>query len=92
MPKTRGQPPFIPPQIVPAFSPSELCTLRRVVDDAWAELEKTNGPLSPERAQLTRELLAHRVMARAAHGERDPERLKQHAVQGMSRTKRRQSH
>jgi hypothetical protein len=70
-----------------------LCLLQGVVDDAWTELQAINGPCkSSVRAQLSRELLAHKVMAYAARGELDPERLKQHAVYGMTRNKRRQKH
>ena len=87
-----GQPPFIPPDVVPSFSPSEFCILLDVIEEAWTELEKANGPCSsPIREQLTRELLAHRVMARAARGELNRERLKEHAIRGMTRSKRRQS-
>ena len=67
--------------------------LQGVVDNAFAELQKVNGPCdSAMRAQLTRELLAHRVMTCAALGERDPQQLKEHAVRGMTRSRRRQKH
>ena len=86
----KGSPPFIPPEVFPAFTPGDLCRLQSVVEQAWAELRKAErDPISPERAHLTRELLAHRVMSCAALGERDPELLKQHAVRGMTRSKRR---
>ncbi len=87
-------PPYIPPEIYPdihpSFSPSDLCLLQGVVEEAWTELQDGESSTTPEREQLTRELLAHRVMARAVRGERDPKELKQHAVRGMTRTKRRQ--
>ena len=84
-----GQPPFMPPDVLPSFSPREFCVLLDVIEEAWTELEKANGPCdSPIREQLTRELLAHRVMARAARGELDPQKLKEHAVRGMTRAKR----
>ena len=67
--------------------------LHDVIEEAWAELKNNDGALvSPENEQITRELLVHRVMARAARGELDPQRLKEHAVWGMSRKKRRQRH
>jgi hypothetical protein len=89
-----GKPlPFIPPDVFPTFSPSDLCLLQGVVEDALAELRKAErGQISPEREQLTRELLAHRVMARASRGDMDPQQLKEHAVRGMMRNKRRQKH
>lgn len=67
------------------FSPSNLDLLARVVEEAWNELRRrTGGPAaSLEREQLTRELMAHRVMARALRGELDPERLKEHALWGF---------
>jgi hypothetical protein len=92
MSKAKNQPPFIPPDLIPSFSPSALCMLQGVVEEAWTELQQGEGSSSPEREQLTRELLAHRVMARAARGELDPKELKQHAVRGMAHGKRRQKH
>jgi hypothetical protein len=67
------------------FGPSTLDLLGRVVEEAWKELRRrSGGPAgSVEREQLTRELMAHRVMARALRGELDPERLKQHALWGF---------
>ena len=89
MTDTKVRPPFIPPDVLPSFSPREFSVLLGVIEEAWTELEKANGPCdSPIREQLTRELLAHRVMARAARGELDPQKLKEHAVRGMTRAKR----
>jgi hypothetical protein len=93
MAKRKASPQAIPPDVYPSFSPSVLCMLQRVVEEAWAELKAADSAfITPEHEQLTRELLAHRVMARAARGELDPQRLKEHAVWGMSRRKRRQTH
>lgn len=84
-----GDAPLVPPEIFPTFSPAVLCELQTVVEAAWAELQEINGRRdSPLRLRLTRELLAHRVMACAARGEHDPEKLKRHAVSGMSRRRR----
>lgn len=92
MKRTKVRPPSIPPEMFPSFSPAVLCMLRDLIEEAWAELKKSNGaPISPEYEQLTRELLAHRLMSRAARGELDPQRLREHAVAGMSRRRRRQS-
>lgn len=57
--------------------------LQRVVDEAWQEFAQRNGDISNEREQLTRELMAHRVMARALRGELNPDRLKEHALWGF---------
>lgn len=57
--------------------------LQRVVDEAWQEFAQRNGDISKEREQLTRELMAHRVMARALRGELNPDRLKEHALWGF---------
>ncbi len=89
MTTAKNQPPFIPPDLIRSFSPSDLCLLQGVVEEAWTELREGERSVTPEREQLTRELLAHRVMARAVRGERDPKELKQHAVRGM-RNRRRQ--
>lgn len=86
----KRSPPFIPPDVYPTFSPGELCMLQGVVEKAWREMQDGRSSVSPEREQLTRELLAHRVMAHATRGELDPERLRQHAVEGMTHNKRRQ--
>lgn len=93
MKRLKARAPSIPPDIFPSFSPAVLCMLHDVIEEAWTELRNSHSvPVSPEYEELTRELLAHRVMARAARGELDPERLKEHAVWGMSRNKRRQTH
>ena len=92
MKTAKGRLPSIPPEIFPDLSPAVLCMLHDVIEEAWAELKNNDGALvSPENEQITRELLVHRVMARAARGELDPQRLKEHAVWGMSRKKRRQN-
>jgi hypothetical protein len=39
--------------------------------------------MSEDREKLTREPMAHRVMARALREERDPRRLKEHALWGL---------
>ena len=67
-----------------SYDPSTMAMLERVVAEAMAELTSKSSPLAdPPRRALTCELLAHRVMARAGRGERDPERLKEHALWGF---------
>ena len=66
------------------YDPSTMAMLESVVEEALEELAaKTSSLVDPTRLELTRELLAHRVMARAARGERDPKRLKEHALWGF---------
>lgn len=66
------------------FEPSLMQMLERVVEEALEELaRRDSGLVDPTRFELTRELLAHRVMARAARGERDPKRLREHALWGF---------
>lgn len=63
---------------------STMAMLESVVEEALKELAaRTSSLVDPTRIELTRELLAHRVMARAARGERDPKRLKEHALWGF---------
>ncbi len=75
----------VPDDGVAAFDPSRLKLLERVVEEAWKELLRRSdvAAMNEERAKLTRELMAHRVMARALRGERDPQRLKEHALWGF---------
>ena len=77
-----GIKPFpIPTDELTNFDASTLDLLERVVEEAWQELARRSASkISKEREKLTRELMAHRVMARAARGEFDPKRLKQHAL------------
>lgn len=66
------------------FDPGTLDLLQQVVEEAWQEVARRNGrEISREREILTRELMAHRVMARALRGELDPRRLKEHALWGF---------
>lgn len=66
------------------FEPETMQLLESIVEEAWQELVKSGSPLAGQGQELlTRELIAHRVMARAARGERDHERLKEHALWGF---------
>ena len=66
------------------YDPSTMAMLEGVVAEALADLSERSSSLAdPSRRALTRELLAHRVMARAGRGERDPARLKEHALWGF---------
>lgn len=67
-----------------SYDPSTMAMLERVVEEAMAELSARSSSLADlSRRALTRELVAHKVMARAGRGERDPERLKEHALWGF---------
>ena len=67
-----------------SYDPGTMAMLERVVEDALTELSARSSSLAdPSRRALTCELLAHRVMARAGRGERDPEQLKKHALWGF---------
>lgn len=66
------------------FDPSLVDDLEQIVEEAMDELQHRGQRFTaPQLEQLTRELIAHRVMARAAGGELDPEKLKQHALWGF---------
>ena len=66
------------------FDPSTMEMLNSVVEEALQELAKRQSPIvEASRIELARELLAHRIMARAARGERDPDRLREHALWGF---------
>ncbi len=51
------------------FQPTTIAILREALEDAWSRLRPQ------EREQLTRSLLAERILKAAAEGERDRERL-----------------
>jgi hypothetical protein len=60
-----------------AFDPETLEVLRGVFDATWDEVQALNIPSD---ADLIRNLLAARIMLAAAHGERDPVKLKAAAL------------
>lgn len=71
----------IPNDECASFGPLTLDMLERVVEEAWQEVSRRKGSqMSQECEKLTRELMAHRVIARAMRGETDPSRLKEHAL------------
>jgi hypothetical protein len=55
------------------FDPPTLAMLRNVLDDAWARLPAGQ-------TELTRSLLAQRILNAARAGERDPTRLRARAI------------
>ena len=62
-----------------SYDPETLNVLTRVFDDAWIAVQGMVGR-TPLTADGLRSVLAKRIMAAAARGERDPKRLKLIAV------------
>jgi hypothetical protein len=56
------------------FDPDTVALLRTILDHAWADLP------SAQRAVTSRSILAERILRAAARGERDPDRLRAHAL------------
>ena len=55
------------------FDPNTVAMLRDVLDEAWSCLPA--GQIN-----VTRSLLAERILKAARDGERDPDRLRTHAI------------
>jgi hypothetical protein len=66
----------------PCLDPTTMQMLDAVMEDALRELKRRGSPMATNEP-LARELLAHRVMARATRGDLDPQRLKEHALWGL---------
>jgi len=65
-----------------AFSPEELQVLQEAFELAWSDIALV--PIINSDPDSARELLAQRIVAAAKkHGERDPERLKRHALKAF---------
>jgi hypothetical protein len=62
---------------ISCFEPSTLKMLQEVFRASWEAVEHT----AP--APATREILARRIMACAADGETDPQKLMAHALEGI---------
>ena len=61
------------------FDPETVALLRETLDDAWASLRPE------QRARMSRTLLAEGIIKSATEGERDPERLRDAALEiGLS--------
>ena len=56
------------------FDPDTIAILRTTLDRAWAGLPPTRQALTSQ------SLLAERILRAAARGERDPDRLRAHAL------------
>jgi site-specific recombinase XerC len=57
-----------------SFDPETISMLRGVLDEAWSSLPPK------EQAELSKTLLAERILKMAAKGERDPIRLRTRAL------------
>jgi hypothetical protein len=55
------------------FDPDTIALLRSVLDDAWSRLP-------PGQTNVSRSLLAERILKAARNGERDPARLRTRAL------------
>jgi hypothetical protein len=70
--------PYIGPD---AFDPEALRTLTTVFEGAWQYLvDKDHIAATPANAHETRDTLARRIIELAQRGERDPHRLREHAL------------
>lgn len=68
----------------PSLDSATLEMLDQILEEAWQELLVGRGKradLADE--QANRDLMARRLMEAAEDGERDPVRLKQHALAGL---------
>jgi hypothetical protein len=72
-----------------AFFDSEVVrVLGSAFEDAWEKLKTSDGTLTDERdAASTRELLAKRIIELGRHGERDHDRLVEHAVAHLAKSR-----
>jgi hypothetical protein len=68
-----------------AFDPETTHILSQAFDGAWQSLRETGHiATAPFKADATREHLAKRILELAQRGERDPIRLQDYAVKGLS--------
>ena len=58
-----------------SYDPDTLDALTRAFNEAWVDIQAMAGP-RPLDAEPLRSVLARRILAAAADGERDPSRLK----------------
>lgn len=63
------------------FDLATVALLRDVLDDAWASIP------AKRRASMLKTTLAERILAAAADGERDPDRLREAALAEMTAEK-----
>ena len=66
-----------------SYDPDTLALLARAYDEAWHELQIMNFVGSGQDDAVIQKMLGIRIMAAAANGERDPDRLKLLALQAI---------
>ena len=71
-------------QLAPSsFDPETVAMMGRVCDGAWNEATNRLSLFSGRDSTGLRNVLALRVMAAVAHGERDPDRLRLRALAAL---------
>jgi hypothetical protein len=66
-----------------SFDAETVAMMGRVCDEAWDEVQSRLAiPTAPDPSGI-RNLVAMRVMAAVANGERDPKRLKEKALEAL---------
>ena len=66
----------------PFFRPEELDALTAAYNSAWHQL--SDKSLAPNKTSIAKKNLAQIILAAACNGEREPERLKEIALRGVS--------
>ena len=61
-----------------SFDPETVTLLREILDDAWASLP------AEQQATMQKTALAERMLKSVAQGERDPERLRDAALEDLA--------
>lgn len=61
-----------------SFDPETVTLLREILDDAWASLPPE------QQATMQKAALAERMLKSVAQGERDPERLRDAALEDLA--------
>ena len=67
----------------PFFRPEELDALTAAYNSAWHQLSDSLAA-SPDQTYVAKKNLAQIILAAACNGEREPERLKEIALRGVS--------
>ena len=71
-------------QFAPFFQPHELSALTDAYDAAWQRIRATSVGMTAEDATAIQTRLAQIILASACTGNRDPARLKEIALRGVS--------
>ena len=68
----------------PFFRPEELDALTAAYNSVWHQLSDKICEASPDQTSAAKKNLAQIILAAACNGEREPERLKEIALRGVS--------